>query len=84
MLFRTNTGELSVRVESLRLLAKSLRPLPDKWHGLADVETRYRQRYVDLIMNETSRERVSHTRAASCDICAISSMRSISSKSRRR
>ena len=54
-LFRTRTGELSVRVERLRLLAKSLRPLPDKWHGLADAETRYRQRYVDLIMNEDSR-----------------------------
>jgi lysyl-tRNA synthetase class 2 len=54
-LFRTKTGELSVRVESLRLLVKSLRPLPDKWHGLADVETRYRQRYVDLIVNEASR-----------------------------
>ena len=55
LLFRTNAGELSVRVESLRMLVKSLRPLPDKWHGLADVETRYRQRYVDLIVNETSR-----------------------------
>ena len=50
-LFKTKTGELSVRVESLRLLVKSLRPLPDKWHGLADTEARYRQRYVDLIMN---------------------------------
>jgi lysyl-tRNA synthetase class 2 len=55
VLFRTRTGELSVRVESLRLLVKSLRPLPDKWHGLADTEARYRQRYVDLIMNESSR-----------------------------
>src|SRR5579863_3240546 len=55
VLFRTKTGELSVRVESLRLLVKSLRPLPDKWHGLADVEMRYRQRYVDLIVNEASR-----------------------------
>jgi lysyl-tRNA synthetase class 2 len=55
-LFRTKTGELSVRVNSLRLLAKSLRPLPDKWHGLADTELRYRQRYVDLIMSEDSRE----------------------------
>ena len=56
ILFRTKTGELSVRVETLRMLVKSLRPLPDKWHGLADTETRYRQRYVDLIMNEQSRE----------------------------
>jgi lysyl-tRNA synthetase class 2 len=55
-LFRTKTNELSVRVESLRLLAKSLRPLPDKWHGVADTELRYRQRYVDLIMTERSRE----------------------------
>ena len=62
VLFRTKTGELSVRVERLRLLVKSLRPLPDKWHGLADVETRYRQRYVDLIVNETSRN-VFRTRA---------------------
>src|ERR1700690_767819 len=55
-LFRTRTGELSVRVDALSLLAKSLRPLPDKWHGLADTELRYRQRYVDLVMNERSRE----------------------------
>jgi lysyl-tRNA synthetase class 2 len=55
-LFRTKTGELTVKVERLRLLVKSLRPLPDKWHGLADVESRYRQRYVDLIMSEESRE----------------------------
>ncbi len=61
-LFRTRAGELSVRAESLRLLVKSLRPLPDKWHGLADVETRYRRRYVDLIVNETSRN-VFRTRA---------------------
>jgi lysyl-tRNA synthetase, class II len=56
VLFRTKTGELSVRVEQLRLLVKALRPLPDKWHGLSDTETRYRQRYVDLIVNEQSRE----------------------------
>jgi lysyl-tRNA synthetase class 2 len=55
-LFKTKTGELSVKVESVRLLVKSLRPLPDKWHGLADVEQRYRQRYVDLIVSEDSRE----------------------------
>ncbi len=54
-LFRTKTGELSVRAGSVRLLAKSLRALPDKWHGLADTETRYRQRYVDLIVNDASR-----------------------------
>jgi lysyl-tRNA synthetase class 2 len=54
-LFRTKTNELSVRVERLLLLTKSLRPLPDKWHGIADTELRYRRRYVDLIMNEESR-----------------------------
>ena len=62
VLFRTKTGELSVRVAALRMLVKSLRPLPDKWHGIADVDMRYRQRYVDLIMTETSRE-VFRTRA---------------------
>ena len=55
-LMRTKTGELSVRVESLRLLTKSLRPLPDKWHGLSDVEQRYRQRYVDLIVSPDVRD----------------------------
>ena len=54
-LFKTRTGELSVKVDALRLLVKSLRPLPDKWHGLADVEQRYRQRYVDLIVSDESR-----------------------------
>jgi lysyl-tRNA synthetase class 2 len=54
-LMRTRTGELSVKVEKLRLLTKSLRPLPDKWHGLADVEQRYRQRYVDLIVTPEAR-----------------------------
>ncbi len=55
-LFKTKTGELSVRVDSIRMLTKSLRPLPEKFHGLSDQEIRYRQRYVDLIMNEVSRE----------------------------
>jgi lysyl-tRNA synthetase class 2 len=50
--FKTKTGELSVKVSALRLLTKALRPLPDKWHGLADQELRYRQRYLDLIVNE--------------------------------
>jgi lysyl-tRNA synthetase class 2 len=53
--FRTRTGELTIEAETLRLLVKSLRPLPEKWHGLQDVETRYRQRYLDLIVNEESR-----------------------------
>ncbi len=60
-LFRTKTGELSVRAERLVLLTKSLRPLPDKWHGIADMELRYRRRYVDLIVNPESR-RVFETR----------------------
>ncbi|KAB8314461.1 lysine--tRNA ligase [Tolypothrix campylonemoides VB511288] len=55
-LTRTKTGELSVKAESLRLLTKSLRPLPDKWHGLSDVEQRYRQRYVDLIVTPEARD----------------------------
>jgi lysyl-tRNA synthetase class 2 len=54
-IFRTRKGELSVKVRQLRLLVKSLRPLPEKWHGLTDTETRYRRRYVDLIMNENAR-----------------------------
>jgi lysyl-tRNA synthetase class 2 len=53
-LFRTKTGELTVLADEVRLLTKSLRPLPEKFHGLADQETRYRQRYVDLIMNDDS------------------------------
>jgi lysyl-tRNA synthetase class 2 len=55
-LFRTRTGELSVEVHELRLLAKNLRPLPEKFHGLSDQEQKYRQRHVDLIMNQGSRE----------------------------
>ena len=55
-LMRTRTGEISVHAEELRLLSKSLRPLPEKWHGLTDQETRYRQRYVDLIVNPEVRE----------------------------
>src|SRR6266404_3980625 len=55
-LFRTRTGELTVAVRSFEFLTKSLRPLPEKWHGLKDVETRYRRRYVDLVMNPQVRE----------------------------
>jgi lysyl-tRNA synthetase class 2 len=57
LLFKTKTGELTVKVEKLRLLTKSLRPLPDKFHGLADAEDKYRQRYVDLITDESARAR---------------------------
>jgi lysyl-tRNA synthetase class 2 len=56
VLWRTQKGELSVDARALQLLAKSLRPLPEKWHGLQDVEARYRQRYLDLIVNERARE----------------------------
>ena len=55
-LFRTRTGELSVHVEEIKFLSKDLLPLPEKWHGLTDVELRYRQRYLDLIANEKSRQ----------------------------
>jgi len=54
--FRTKTGELSLRAVSIRILTKSLQPLPEKWHGLTDVETRYRQRYLDLIVNPDVRD----------------------------
>jgi lysyl-tRNA synthetase class 2 len=54
-LFRTKTGELTVRVEALTFLAKAMKPLPEKWHGLTDVEVRYRQRYLDLVSNPASR-----------------------------
>src|SRR5690625_3235879 len=56
VMFKTNTGELSIQVKEFTLLAKSLRPLPDKYHGLQDIEMRYRQRYLDLITNQESRE----------------------------
>ncbi|RLJ16539.1 lysine--tRNA ligase [bacterium endosymbiont of Escarpia laminata] len=56
VLFKTRTGELSVKVDSIRLLTKALRPLPEKFHGLSNQEQRYRQRYVDLIMNEATRK----------------------------
>lgn len=65
--FRTKTGELSVKVTNLRLLTKALRPLPDKFHGLVDHEARYRQRYVDLIANEETR-RVFNIRTKMVDI----------------
>ena len=70
-LFKTKTGELTVKVTKLRLLTKSLRPLPDKFHGLADQETKYRQRYVDLIMNEDTR-RTFKARTAALSFTAAS------------
>ena len=83
-LFRTKTNELSVRVDSLRLLVKSLRPLPDKWHGLADNETRYRQRYVDLIVNEASRKVFRHAHPDRPLSARLPRLRATSWKSRRR
>jgi len=56
VVFKTKTGELSIKADSVRLLTKTLRPLPDKFHGLADQELRYRQRYLDLMMNEETRK----------------------------
>ncbi len=55
ILFKTRTGELTLKVDEIRLLVKSLRPLPEKFHGVTDPEIRYRQRYLDLIMNEPTR-----------------------------
>src|SRR5699024_6080994 len=56
IVFKTNVGELSIHVQEFTLLTKSLRPLPDKYHGLQDIELRYRKRYLDLITNEESRD----------------------------
>ncbi|MDK6079812.1 lysine--tRNA ligase [Massilia varians] len=68
-LFKTKVDELTIKVTKLRLISKALRPLPDKFHGLADQETKYRQRYVDLIMNEETR------RTFKARTAAMSSMR---------
>lgn len=67
-LFKTRTGELSIHASSIRLLTKSLRPLPDKFHGMQDQELKYRQRYVDLIMDDAARERF---RARSATLAAM-------------
>jgi len=56
LVMRTRTGELTVRAKKITLLSKSLQPLPEKWHGLTDIETRFRQRYVDLIVNDNAKE----------------------------
>ncbi|MBP6501750.1 MAG: lysine--tRNA ligase [Rhodoferax sp.] len=65
-MFRTRTGELSIHAVQIRLLVKSLRPMPDKFHGIHDQEVKYRQRYVDLMMDETTRQRfVARSRAVS-------------------
>ena len=72
-LFRTRTGELSVHVEHLEYLAKTLLSMPEKWHGLEDVETRYRQRYLDLIANPEVRQGLPRRAAALSLRCAASS-----------
>jgi lysyl-tRNA synthetase class 2 len=69
-LWRTRTGELTLAAESLTMLSKSLRPLPEKWHGLQDVEARFRQRYLDLLVNESAR------RAAFVRSATVKAMRS--------
>jgi len=68
--FRTKTGELSLYVRSLEVLGKSLQPLPDKWHGLQDVEKRYRRRYVDLIVNPAVRRESTSAAQPSVVLCA--------------
>ena len=81
--FRTRTNELTIWASEITFLAKSFLPLPEKWHGLQDIETRYRQRYLDLIVNPEAR-RVFEVRAARCRRFAASSTRAASSRSRRR
>ena len=81
-LMRTKTGELTIKVSTLRLLTKSLRPLPDKFHGMTDQEQKYRQRYVDLITDEDARARfvarskaiASIARARLMKVCRVSSV----------
>ena len=81
---KTKKGELSVKVTDFTLLSKSLRPLPEKWHGLADTDTRYRQRYVDLIANDDAR-RVFDIRFAAIDRdAAVPRSSAATSRSRRR
>ena len=60
LLFKTKTNELSVQCESFKLLVKALRPLPEKYHGIADVEIKYRQRYLDLMMSEETKKNLLH------------------------
>jgi len=67
-LFKTKTGEVTVRVDSYALLSKALRPLPEKWHGLADSEQVYRQRYLDLVVNRESRASTSRSRPRSSSL----------------
>ena len=73
---KTKKGELSVNVKSFALLAKSLRPLPEKWHGLSDTDTRFRQRYVDLIANDEAR------RVFAIRFAAVAAMRAVPRRAR--
>ncbi len=82
--FRTRTNELTVWAAGIEFLAKCLLPLPEKWHGLTDVETRYRQRYLDLIVNPDVAPRVRDARAGRGGDPALPRWRGVSSKSRRR
>ena len=66
MYLKTHTGEVTIKVNKLTLLSKSLRPLPEKWHGLKDTELRYRQRYVDLIVNPEVRDTFVKTLSNRC------------------
>ena len=83
-LIKTKTGELSIDVGELRLLVKSLRPLPEKWHGITDAEMKLRQRYVDLIMSEETREVFRRRSVLDALHPQLPRRRSISPKSRRR
>ena len=74
-LFRTRTGELTIHVDSLTFLSKAMLPLPEKYHGLADVELRYRQRYLDLFMNARCAARFLLQRARLCGACGSFSTR---------
>ena len=83
-LFRTRTGELSVHVEKLYFLSKILLAMPEKWHGLEDVETRYRQRYLDLIANPEVRQGVRDAGEGDLVVAAAAGRARTSSKWRRR
>ena len=82
--FRSKMGEITLHVTSFAVLSKSLLPLPDKWHGLVDVEKRYRQRYVDLIVSPDARDSAHRRAAKSSRKCGVSSTRTDFTKSKRR
>ena len=83
-LFRTRTGELTVHVETITFLTKSMLALPEKYHGLADVELRYRQRYLDLFMNTGCARRLREARPGAAAPSGASSTSAATSKSKRR